>query len=402
MVRKLRADELASEAGLSAELIERLTDIGILKPQPDGRYRAGDLFRLEAVNSFLEAGLNLDQLGTALAKGIFTFDYLDLFHPEPSPTTGRTFGEFIDTLEASPALLTRVYLAMGLPEPSADRVMRKDEEQLITRFLHAWKIASDEETYIRAARLIGEPARQVAEGWTSLYVEKVSEPMAGHEMTMTDRISAIVESTQELTSTAPELMLWLFHRHLRNAIDRANIDGLEQELVAHGLSLPRPERLPAISFVDISGYTSFVEAHGDAAATRTAQRLREEAERSARAHGGTVVKLLGDGAMLHFDSVDEGLAGVLELVARLGEVGMLAHAGIHAGPIIEHDQDYFGRTVNLASRVTGVAGPGEVVVTEGLVAAVEGNGYNFEPLPRINLKGITDSMVLYRARLKSS
>lgn len=102
-----------------------------------------------------------------------------------------------------------------------------------------------------------------------------------------------------------------------------------------------------------------------------------------------MVKLLGDGAMLHFESVDEGLAGVLELVARLGEVGMLAHAGIHAGPIIEHDQDYFGRTVNLASRVTGVAGPGEVVVTEGLVAAVERNV--FEPLPRIDLKGIGDS-----------
>ena len=100
-----------------------------------------------------------------------------------------------------------------------------------------------------------------------------------------------------------------------------------------------------------------------------------------------MVKLFGDGAMLHFESVDEGLAGVLELVARLGEVGMLAHGGIHAVPIIEHDQDYFGGTLNLASRVTAVAGPGEVVVTEGLVAAVEGDGYVFEPLPRIDLEG---------------
>lgn len=51
MARKLRVDELAYEAGVSAELIERLTDIGILKPQPDGWYGAGDLFRLEAASS---------------------------------------------------------------------------------------------------------------------------------------------------------------------------------------------------------------------------------------------------------------------------------------------------------------------------------------------------------------
>jgi class 3 adenylate cyclase len=402
MARRLRIDELASEAGIGVELIERLTEMGILEPQPDGWYGAGDLFRLEAANAFLEAGVNLDQLGTALSEGIFTFEYLDRFHPEPAPTTGRTFREFITASGTLPALMTNIYLAMGLPEPADDRLMREDEESLVKGFLHAWKVGPDEETYLRAARLIGEPARQVAEGWTRLYVEKVSDPLAGEQMTARDRIAAIVESTEELTRLAPPLMLWLFDRHLRNAIDRANIDGLEQQLVALGLSLPPPERPPAISFVDISGYTSLTEAHGDALAAETAHRLREQAERSARAHGGTVVKLLGDGAMLHFETVDEGLAGVLELVDRLGAVDVAAHAGMHAGPLIEHDRDYFGRTVNLASRITGVAGPGEVVVSGAVVSAVESDGYVFDPLSPVNLKGIGDSIVLYRAGLKSS
>lgn len=402
MVRRLRIDELASEAGTSAELIERLTEMGILERQPDGWFGAGDLFRLEAVNAFLEAGVNLDQLGTALSEGIFTFEYLDRFHPEPAPATGRTFREFISGFETSPALLTDIYLAMGLPEPADGRLMREDEEDLITSFLRAWRVGSDEETYLRAARLIGEPARQVAEGWTRLYVEKVSDPLAGQEMPARDRIATIVESTEELTRLAPSLMLWLFHRHLRNAIDRANIDGLEQQLVALGLSPPLPERPPAISFVDISGYTRLAEARGDALAAETSHRLREQAERSARAHRGTVVKLLGDGAMLHFETVDEGLAGVLELVERLGAADLAAHAGMHAGPVIEHDRDYFGRTVNLASRVTGVAGPGEVVVSEAVVAAVESDGYLFDPLAPVNLKGIGDSIVLYRVALKSS
>ncbi|HSK07195.1 MAG TPA: adenylate/guanylate cyclase domain-containing protein [Acidimicrobiia bacterium] len=402
MARRLQIDELASEAGASVELIERLTEIGVLRPQPDGWYGAGDLIRLEALNAFLDAGVSVDQLAAALTEGVFTFEYLDRFHPEPPPATGHTFQEFTNTLAVSSALVKSIYQAMGLPEPTPDRPTRQDEEDLIGRFLNAWKIGSDEETYLRAARLIGEPARQVSEGWTRLYVEKVSDPMVGRELTGEERVAAIVESTEELTRLAPPLLLWLFHRHLRNAIDRANIDGLERELVAHGLSLPTPERPPAISFVDISGYTTLTEVHGDELAARTADRLRDLAERSARAHGGTVVKLLGDGVMLHFATVTEGLAGVLELVDNLGAGELAAHAGMHAGPLIEHDGDYFGRTVNLASRVAGVAEPGEVVVTEAVALAAANHLYSFEPLPPVTLKGIADHTVLFRAGLKSS
>jgi adenylate cyclase len=402
VVRRLSTVQLASEAAASVELIDLLTEIGVLTRQPGGWYGAGDLIRLEAVNAFLAAGVHLEQMEAALSEGIFTFEYLDRFHPEPGPFSGRTFQEFADKLEVSPDLIESIYLAMGLPEPASDKPMRLDEEGLVEGFLEAWKIGSDVETYLRAARLIGEPARQVSEGWTRLYVEKVSDPLVGQEMPLKEQIAMIVESTERLTRLAPPLLIWLFDRHLRNAIDRANIDGLEQQLVAHGLSLPIPGRPPAVAFVDISGYTSLTEAHGDDVATATADRLRELAERSARSHGGTVVKLLGDGVMLHFTTVDGGLAGVVDLVDRLAAGELQAHAGIHAGPMIEHDRDYFGRTVNLAARVTGVAGAGEVVVTEAVVSAVESDAYVFEQLAPVTLKGIAEPVGIFRVKLKSS
>jgi adenylate cyclase len=401
MVRRLQIHELAIEAGSSVELIERFTEIGILKVQPDGSYGAGDLIRLEAMNAFLSAGVGLDQLGAALSEGVFTFDYLDRFHPEPTPTTGRTMLELARELEVTPALVKAIYLAMGLPEPEPDKPMREDEEHLISEFLKAWKIGADEQTYIRAARLIGEPARQVSEGWTRLFVEKVSDPLVERDITADERIATIVESTEALTRLAPPLLLWLFQRHLRNAIDRANIEGLERELVARGLSLPTPDRPPAISFVDLSGYTTLTEAIGDELATNAADRLRELAGFAARSHRGKVVKLLGDGAMLHFERVDDALAGVLELVAKLGATGLTAHAGIHAGPVMEHDQDYFGRTVNLASRVAGVAEPGHVVVTKAVKSAAEDQRYRFDVLPQVSMKGIGEPVDLYRAVLIS-
>ncbi|HEX6287337.1 MAG TPA: adenylate/guanylate cyclase domain-containing protein [Acidimicrobiia bacterium] len=397
MVRRLQATELADEAGASLELIETLTQVGVLKPETDGSYGSGDLIRLEAANAFLDAGVTLEQLDAALSSGMFTFEYLDRFHPEPGPPSGHTFAGFANSLGVSPELVGNIYLAMGLAQPRPDVVMRQEEVDLIRGFLEAWEIGGDEETFLRAARLVGEPARQVSAGWTRLFVEKVSDPLVAEDISVEQRISAVVGSTERLTKLAPPLLLWLFNRHLRHAIDQANIDGMERELVAHGLVIPGPDQPTAIAFVDISGYTSMTEARGDELAAQAAERLRHLAALATHSHSGTVVKLLGDGVMLHFDTVDAGLAGVFELVESLEASDLPAHAGIHAGPVIEHDGDYYGRTVNLASRVAGVATAGTVLATGGVVSAVETGDYTFHPFPEVELKGVSEPVSLYKA-----
>lgn len=402
MERMLDIDELAAEAEIGTELIRELTDMGVLKPDPGGKYRAGDLIRLEAVHAFLAAEVDFDRLRVALTEGLFTFDYLDRFHPEPAPSSGRTFEEFRRTLDVPPDLLSSLYLAMGLREPAPERTMRIDEEQLVADFIQAWAAARDDEAYLRAARLVGEPARRVAEGWTRLYVEKVSTPLAEETKTIDERIERIVESTERIARLAPQMLLWLLNRHLRKAIDAANIEGLEQELVAKGLSLPFPERPPAISFVDISGYTTFTEQHGDRRAAEAAEHLRVLAERSAGIHGGTVVKMLGDGTMLHFPEVTSAIEGVLSLVESLRNKRLPAHAGLHAGPVIELDQDYFGRTVNVASRVADMAGAGEVVATEVVMTSADTGSYVFEAMTPARLKGIDQPVRLFRVARQST
>jgi adenylate cyclase len=109
-----------------------------------------------------------------------------------------------------------------------------------------------------------------------------------------------------------------------------------------------------------------------------------------------LVKLLGDGAMLHFRDATSGLAATLNLVGALGEADQPAHAGMHAGPVIARDGDYYASTVNLASRVAGLAGASEVLVTDAVVANVDA-GFRFEPYGCAELKGIRDRVPLYRA-----
>jgi adenylate cyclase len=61
------------------------------------------------------------------------------------------------------------------------------------------------------------------------------------------------------------------------------------------------------------------------------------------------------------------------------------------------DGDYFGRTVNLAARIAGHAGPGQVLVSDQVVAECPAGPVAFEPIGPVPLKGVTDPVPLHRA-----
>jgi adenylate cyclase len=92
------------------------------------------------------------------------------------------------------------------------------------------------------------------------------------------------------------------------------------------------------------------------------------------------------------------LKAALALVRALSSDNSLpAHAGVHAGPVIERDLDLFGRTVNLASRLAEAADPGQVLVSRAVRDAVDSPAVRFERADGIVLKGITEPAPLFRA-----
>lgn len=393
MTRRLSLTELADETGTEVDLLQRLADLGVIKPEPDGSFHPGDVIRVDAVTSFLDAGVPVGKIGEAIEHDLFTFEYLDRFHPEPSPRSPKAVDELADSVGLDVDLLNSIYLAMGLPEVPAGYRPTLEEEDILGRFVELWARGGDD-ALIRAARLVGEPARILSEGWTRLYVEKIApEHTVGP---VDDRIGLIVETTEKATRLAPEMFLWLLQTHLRRAIDRANIEGLEETMTQHGLTLPLPDNLPAVAFVDISGYTTMTEHRGDPAAVRAAETIRELAQRVSQRYNGSLIKLLGDGAMLHFNDVGNAVGAVYELVELLRERHLPAHAGIHAGPMMEHDGDYYGSTVNLASRIAGQAAAGEVLISAAVAERSGAAKFAFEALPPAQLKGIDQPIDIYR------
>jgi adenylate cyclase len=392
-VRTLTRDELAAETGADVGLLDQLVRLAVLRPDDRGCFSSGDVVRVEAVRSFLAAGVTLGHVQAALESGQFTLEFLDRFYPEPAPRSTLSLRELASTLGVSLELLSSCYLAAGLPEPPDGQPLREDEAQLLRDFVELWRRGGPD-ALVRAARLVGEPARQVAEGWTRLYVQRISEPLAAG-MDTAERIEAIVTTTEQATRLAPRMLEWLLVAHLRHAIDQANIEGLEAGLAEQGLLPPTLRDVPAVAFVDLSGYTRMTVHDGDDVAVQASSVLRDQALRSARSVGGRLVKLLGDGAMLWFPDALSAVQAVQAMMDALARQGLPAHAGIHAGAVVEHDGDYYGSTVNIAARVASVAAAGQVVVTAEALSRVGSAERAANSLGPVPLKGLPHPIELY-------
>ena len=127
-------------------------------------------------------------------------------------------------------------------------------------------------------------------------------------------------------------------------------------------------------------------------------RLSDLVQASSVSRHGRVVKSLGDGVMLHFRDPGGAVTAALDLVDAAPMAGLPpARVGITSGPVVFRDGDYFGRAVNMASRITDYARPSEVLLSEAVAELDTPAGTAFEELGVVELKGIPDPVRLFRA-----
>jgi adenylate cyclase len=154
----------------------------------------------------------------------------------------------------------------------------------------------------------------------------------------------------------------------------------------------------AFLFADLAGFTALTEAHGDAEATEIAESFAARVRGLLPEYGGELVKTIGDEVMVSLDSPERAVALGLRIVEDLAHPGLPpVRVGIHCGPALRRDGDWFGGTVNLASRVAGAARTGEVLITEHTKTCLEGEGFALEPRGRRYFRHVVDPVGLYRA-----
>jgi adenylate cyclase len=103
--------------------------------------------------------------------------------------------------------------------------------------------------------------------------------------------------------------------------------------------------------------------------------------------------------MFYFPNPGDGVLAALDMVQGVAAAGLPpARVGIHAGPVVFQEGDYFGRTVNIASRIGEYARPGEVLVSQEVVDASELDGLAVTAIGPIELKGVSQPLILHSVR----
>lgn len=124
---------------------------------------------------------------------------------------------------------------------------------------------------------------------------------------------------------------------------------------------PRVNR--SFAFLDLCGFTTFVDTYGDLAALAELTTLRRILRVAALLHRTRVDKWLGDGALLVALDLETMLEAVLAAGREHhGQGRLLLRGGVTAGPAILCDDDYVGAVVNLAARLCDAAEPGTILV----------------------------------------
>ncbi len=125
-----------------------------------------------------------------------------------------------------------------------------------------------------------------------------------------------------------------------------------------------------VLFTDLTGSTALYERVGDLRAYDLVRKHFALLRAIAAAEGGAIVKTIGDAVMASFSDPAHAMRAALRMsreIEALGEADLLLRVGLHTGPCIAVELnerlDYFGRTVNIAARVQGLAGAGEIVCT---------------------------------------
>ena len=377
----------------------RLVDLGILTPEGGDRFSSGDVRRVQMAKSLEDAGIALEDVVSAIQRDALSLDFLDAPGFERfAHLSAESFRQVSDRSRIPLELLTGLREAVGMAPPSPDDRLREDEIAIVPfielQIAEGFRPAAIE----RVLRVQGDSTRRIADQEAALWRSEVMEPAIA-----ADRASEGISNADLTARIAPvmeEAVVAMYHLHQARAWTANLIEGFEELMAKAGIR-SRFERLPAICFLDISGYTRLTQEWGDDRAANLASTVERLVQRISVQRGGKTIKWLGDGVMFYFDEPGDGVLAALEMVYGLADAELPpAHVGLHTGPVLFQEGDYFGQTVNLSARIGEYAGPGEVLVSQAVAEASEGKGIRFGDIGPVELKGVSGPVRLLHASLE--
>jgi adenylate cyclase len=334
-------------------------------------------------------GVPLDELREAVAAGRLAL--LPVERALAGDGRRYTPREIAEIAGVDLDLLRRFSAALGVPYGDPDEPRRTEADLDAARRIKAFRDAGlPEDGMLQVARTIGMGMARIAEANRELVVRTLIQP-GDTERDLALRFAAAAEHMMPLVGPT------LVHALQANMLEQIRRDVIATADLASGEIRGTAEL--AVCFADLVEFTRLGEEIPAEELGMVAGRLEEMASAVAEPPV-RLVKTIGDAVMFVSTEAEPMLAAALELIAAAeaeGDQFPLLRAGLACGSVLPQSGDYYGRPVNLASRITGVARPGSVVVEANVKGQAE-DGYAYTYIGERRLKGIDSKVKLFRAR----
>jgi adenylate cyclase len=345
--------------------------------------------RLILLEQLASEGVTLEELRDAVAAGRLTLLPVERSIAGDGPRYSPR--EIAELSGADLDLLQRASAALGLPYPDPDERILTDSDLEAARRTKAFYDAGlPEDGILQVARTIGMATARIAEGNRELMIRTLMQPGD----TERDLALRFADAAENMLPIFEPTLLYALRAHTLEQIRRDVIAAAD---LASGEIRGSVDR--AVCFADLVEFTRLGEEIAPEELGSVAGRFEEMAAIVAEPPV-RLVKMIGDAAMLVSREVEPLLDAALELIEVAegeGEEFPFLRAGLAVGPTIAQSGDYYGRAVNLASRLTAVARPGSVLV-DAAAREAAGDGFSYSFAGERKLKGIDSGVKLFRAR----
>ncbi|HEY1274996.1 MAG TPA: adenylate cyclase regulatory domain-containing protein [Thermoleophilaceae bacterium] len=391
MSADLSLKEAAEQAGVSPATLRRWARSGLI-PQVDGSesWSPAAVAHARIVARLRARGHSLKLIREASEQGLLAYGFVEeLFPRDGEPHTLR---DAVRETGLEPAMIERFWASIGLPQQSLETMNDEDLEAL--RYVES-VIASGFPlvAFLQLSRVYGQALSQIADAEVRLFHIYVHEPLIREGVPGLEIAEEMESLARDVLPLAGPLMDYMHKRFLQHFVEQDVVGHMEIELEDE-TDLGRLR--VAIAFADLAGYTRFTEEEGEEEALSSVERFVEGVTNTLP-DDARVVKTIGDAVMV----VGQDVAALVDWAVgfvSLFEERPEPRIGVHYGATMYRDGDYFGREVNLASRVVARARGGEVVVSDAVVDAVKGSPHlSFEEIGQVKLKGFDEPRHLCRA-----
>jgi len=382
-------DQAAKRVGVVPATLRRWVRQGVI-PHYEGAWTPEAIGHARVVARMRDRGHSLQSIREATEQGRLASGFLEALFP--SDVSRYTLKDAAREAGLEPGLALRLVTGLGV-SPEQATTVSEDDVQLLRYVAAVLASGFPLDAVLQLTRVYGQAMARVADAEVRLFHLYVHEPLMRSGSSGTEIAEQMHALSREVLPLAAPVLDQVHQRYLQHFIEQDVVGHMESDLDESAIDLGRMR--VAIAFADLAGYTRLTEEEGELTAVDAVERFVEAVEITLPEQA-RVIKTIGDEVMI-VGSDPATLTAWAVGFQRLQSGRPLPRIGIHYGVALYRDGDYFGRAVNIASRVAARSAGGEVLVTRSVVASADSH-LEFERIAEVKLKGFKESTEIFIAR----